>query len=76
MPNRRDPLLPRPVLVFISVVVTLGWLAMVVAVILNPANNGPLVVVSGLLTAVIGASFGISVGRPKSEDKNSGDGKP
>lgn len=60
--NRRDPLLPRPVLVFLAVVVALGWLATVVSALRDPANSGPLLVVTGLLATVIGASFGIQVG--------------
>lgn len=61
--RRSDPILPRPVLVFLAVVVALGWLGTVVAAVMNPSNSGPLVVVTGLLTMVIGASFGIGVGR-------------
>lgn len=74
--NRRDPLLPRPVLVFLAVVVALGWLATVVAALRDPANSGPLLVVTGLLATVIGASFGIQVGRSRNNgggDDSSGD---
>ena len=75
--NRRDPLLPRPVLVFLAVVVALGWLATVVAALRDPANSGPLLVVTGLMTAVIGASFGIQVGRSRNNGGNSsGDDAP
>lgn len=68
--NRRDPLLPRPVLVFLAVVVALGWLATVVAALRDPANSGPLLVVTGLLATVIGASFGIQVGRSRNSGSN------
>lgn len=68
--NRRDPLLPRPVLVFLAVVVALGWLATVVAALRDPANSGPLLVVTGLLATVIGASFGIQVGRSRNNGGN------
>ncbi len=61
--RRSDPLLPRPVLVFLAVVVALGWLGTVVSAVIEPANSGPLLVVTGLLATVIGASFGIGVGR-------------
>jgi len=71
--NRRDPLLPRPVLVFLAVVVALGWLATVVAALRDPANSGPLLVVTGLLATVIGASFGIQVGRSRNGGNGSGD---
>ena len=74
--GQRNPLLPRPVLVFISVVVTLGWLVVVVAAVLNPNNSGALVVVSGLLTAVIGAAFGIGAGKSRSGENKSGDDSP
>lgn len=72
--DRRDPLLPRPVLVFLAVVVALGWLATVVSALLDPSNSGPLLVVTGLLATVIGASFGIQVGRSKND--GSGNGEP
>jgi nitrate/nitrite transporter NarK len=68
--NRRDPLLPKPVLVFLAVVVALGWLATVYAALRDPANSGPLLVVTGLLATVIGASFGIQVGVGRSRAKN------
>lgn len=72
--NRRDPLLPRPVLIFLAVVVALGWLATVVAALRDPANSAPLLVVTGLLATVIGASFGITVGRSRSNgDSGSAD---
>lgn len=75
--NRRDPLLPRPVLVFLAVVVALGWLATVVAALRDPANSGPLLVVTGLLATVIGASFGIQVGRGvRKDDRDAGDDAP
>lgn len=74
--NRRDPLLPRPVLVFLAVVIALGWLATVVAALRDPANSGPLLVVTGLLATVIGASFGITVGRARNNGDNSGDDAP
>lgn len=77
MPNRRDPLLPRPVLVFLAVVVALGWLATVISALRDPTNSGPLLVVTGLLATVIGASFGITVGRAaKNEEKPPGDDAP
>lgn len=62
---RRDPILPKPVLVFLAVVVALGWLGTVVAALLDPASSGSLLVVTGLLATVIGAAFGIQVGKPK-----------
>lgn len=71
--NRRDPLLPRPVLVFLAVVVALGWLATVVAALRDTTNSGPLLVVTGLLATVIGASFGIQVGRGRNNGNNPGD---
>lgn len=73
--NRRDPLLPRPVLTFLAIVVALGWLATVVSALRDPSNSGPLLVVTGLLATVIGASFGIQVGRSRSGDE-SGDDAP
>jgi nitrate/nitrite transporter NarK len=73
--NRRDPLLPRPVLVFLAVVVALGWLATVASAVRDPSNSGPLLMVTGLLATVIGASFGIQVKRSRNDDdRNSGDG--
>lgn len=72
--NRKDPLLPRPVLVFLAVVVALGWLATVVSALLDPSNSGPLLVVTGLLATVIGASFGIQIGRTRND--SSGDDTP
>lgn len=74
--NRRDPLLPKPVLVFLAVVVALGWLATVVAALRDPSNSGPLLVVTGLLATVIGASFGIQVGKSRNDDRDSGEGSP
>lgn len=68
--RNRDPLLPRATLVFISSVVTLGWLGTVVAVVLDSANSGPLLISSGVLTTVIGAAFGIGLRRSDDpEDK-------
>jgi hypothetical protein len=61
--QNRDPLLPRATLVFISVVVTLGWLVTVVVIVLDPANSGPLLISSGVLTTVIGAAFGVRISR-------------
>lgn len=75
MPNRRDPLLPRPVLVFLAVTVALGWLATVVSALRDPSNSGPLLVVTGLLATVIGASFGIQVGRSRTNSETE-DEKP
>lgn len=76
MSRPKDPLLPRPALVFLAVVVAVGWLATVVSALRDPSNSGPLLVVTGLLATVIGASFGIQV-RPSSKDKgDSGDGAP
>lgn len=73
--NRRDPLLPRPVLVFLAVVVAVGWLATVLAALRDPANSGPLLVVTGLLATVIGAGFGINVGRARNNgNKDDGPG--
>jgi hypothetical protein len=73
--NRRDPMLPRPVLVFLAVVVALGWLTTVVAAFRDSANSGPLLVVTGLLATVIGAGFGIQVGRARSNgDRDNGPG--
>lgn len=61
MPNReRPPLVPQWVVIFIALVVTLGWLATVFAALRNPANAGSLITVSGLLTMVIGALFGLA----------------
>jgi nitrate/nitrite transporter NarK len=71
--NRRDPLLPRPVLVFLAVVVAIGWLATVVSALRDPANSGPLLVVTGLLATVIGASFGIQVGRARNTENRDDD---
>jgi hypothetical protein len=58
----RSPLLPRPVVTTIAVVVLGGWLLTVVAAVRNPASAGPLVTVSGLLAMVIGASVGVGEG--------------
>jgi hypothetical protein len=66
-------MLPRPVLVFLAVVVALGWLATAIAALFNPANSGPLLVVTGLLATVIGAGFGITVGRSRREDESGDD---
>lgn len=86
--TRRDPVLPKPVLIFLAVVVAVGWLATVVTALRDPANSGPLLVVTGLLATVIGASFGIQVGWPRGgnnanntiepprNDQNPGDGAP
>ena len=74
--SKRDPLLPRPVLTFLAVVVALGWLATVISALRDPNNSGPLLVVTGLLATVIGAAFGITVGRSKNGENDSGDGKP
>lgn len=71
--SNRDPLLPKPVLVFLAVIVALGWLATVVSALRDPSNSGPLLVVTGLLATVIGASFGITIGR---KNDSSGDDKP
>lgn len=71
--SNRDPLLPKPVLIFLAVVVALGWLTVVVATLRDPSNSGPLLVVTGLLATVIGASFGITIGR---KSDSSGDDKP
>lgn len=70
----RDPLLPRPVLVFLAVVVALGWLATAVSALFNPASSGPLLVVTGLLATVIGAGFGITVGRSRDGSGGNGEG--
>lgn len=72
-PDRRDPLLPRPVLVFLAVIVGIGWLLTVVSALLDPARSGPLMVVSGLLATVIGAAFGIVGRNLRKEEKDSGD---
>lgn len=63
--QKRDqgPLLPRTVLVTIALVVTLGWLATIVVIVLDPANSGPLLISSGVLTTIIGAGFGVRVRR-------------
>jgi len=68
--QNRDPLLPRGALVFIAVVVTLGWLTTVVFVVLDPANSGPLLISSGVLTTVVGASFGIQIRRSNDDSGN------
>lgn len=68
MAERKDPVLPKPVLVFLAVIVAVGWLATVVSAVRDPANSGPLLVVTGLLATVIGASFGIQVGRKGGND--------
>jgi membrane associated rhomboid family serine protease len=65
--QNRDPLLPRGALVFISIVVTLGWLGTVVAVVLDSANSGPLLISSGVLTTVIGAAFGVQIRRSNND---------
>ena len=54
----REPLLPKSVVVFIAVVVTVGWLATVGAALRNPSGSGPLITVSGLLAMIISATFG------------------
>lgn len=71
---QRDPLLPRPALVFIAVVASLGWLASVAIAVIDPQNSSPLLITSGVLTTVIGAAFGIHLS-PKQND-HSGDDKP
>lgn len=78
MPGRgRDPILPRPVLTFLAIVVAVGWLATVVAALRDPANSGPLLVVTGLLATVIGAAFGIGITRTaRNGEDNSGDDTP
>lgn len=70
--GQRDPLLPKPVLIFLAVVVALGWLATVVSALRDPSQSGPLLVVTGLLATVIGASFGIQI-KPGRGGKDSGD---
>lgn len=74
--KRQDPLLPKPALVFLAVVVALGWLATVVAVLRDPDSSGPLLIVTGLLATVIGASFGIQVGRSRGGNDDRGDDAP
>lgn len=73
--NRQTPLLPKAALIFLAVVVACGWLATVLAALRDPANSSSLLVVTGLLATVIGASFGIQVGvgRSKRSGKDSGD---
>jgi hypothetical protein len=72
---RPNPVLPRAALVFLASVVALGWLVTVVAALRDPANSSSLLVVTGLLATVIGASFGIQVGRRGGRgDDDSGDG--
>jgi hypothetical protein len=58
----RGPLLPRPIVIAISVAVLAGWLATVWAALNNPAASGPLITVSGLLAMVIGGIGGAAQG--------------
>jgi len=73
--SKPSPVLPKAALVFLASVVALGWLVTVIAALRDPANSSSLLVVTGLLATVIGASFGIQVGRRNGRSNDdSGDG--
>lgn len=59
MTQKKDPLLPRPVVVGIAIAVAMVWVATAVAAILNPAQAGTLITVSSLMGMVLGAALGI-----------------
>lgn len=58
MPSR-DPLLPKWLITTIAVVVVACWAMSVVAAVIDRNNSATLLPVTGVLTAVIGAGFGI-----------------
>jgi hypothetical protein len=58
--KERDPLLPRPVVIGIAIVVSAVWAATAIAAIFNPGQAGTLMAVSSLMAMVLGASLGIS----------------
>jgi hypothetical protein len=56
----RDPLLPRPVVVGIALVVAAVWAITAIAVLfVSPAQSGALLAVSSLMAMVLGAAFGV-----------------
>lgn len=75
--SKPTPVVPKSVLTFLVIVVAIGWLVTIVAALRDPANSGSLLVVTGLLATVVGASFGIQVGRSRRGGGNdSGDDSP
>ena len=72
MSNKPTPTVSKAVLTFLAVVVAIGWLVTVIAVLQDAANGGSLLVVTGLLATVVGASFGIQVRRSGGENDGGG----
>lgn len=78
----RDPLLPRPVVIVIAILVAMVWAFSAVATFIIPGQSGTFLAITSMMGLVLGAALGITDNpfrrpqQPKEKEKDSGSDTP